>query len=577
MPPRNIAILAGIAFLAALSILLLWLRGEPAAHAPPPSAPAEPAPITRTVPVPATQAPPAPPVARPPARPVPDPIPALLDALQAAVEEKRWDDAAAGLASLAGRNLDASQEERRTRWSRRLTLRKAFAEGRFSLPVDINLRGIRHPLTPIQSNSFRTLKAGQEHRTPPQAGEVRYFSVTQMRSEDLAALLDQMEELGHDALSLPSAGPAEWALLERHPGIRRLHLQNCPQPVAATLPALARLRSLALEERRGSTVESLLRAATGLEELALKLTGNGEQPVPSGWIAALAGLPRLQHLALEDCALPRDLSPLRGARNLVSLHGRQATALAEALPGLKRLHGVDWSPALAAALAAQAGSLEELALSRTGSEDLSVLAQLGLLRRLSLGLVRPQPQDFGCLARISRLEELELRLSFPPETGSGDAATLGRLGAISSLRCLRLSGSGIDDAMLSACATIPSLRELDLSQLDRCGPAGLSALAAGRGLERLSLAHMKGVDGTALKHLIQKPGLRHLVLAYCTVTGDQVRALSSCGDLETLDLRHNPVLLSELQEAAGRWPRRPAQLLASEGKVRRGAPAVKAP
>jgi hypothetical protein len=209
--------------------------------------------------------------------------------LQAAVEGRRWEEADAAAARLEGRSLEAAQERRRATWLRRLGLRRALAAGRITPPMDCTYSHRPDPLAPGHFQGMGTVQAGRERRLSQQPGQAHYLSPRATNAR-LAELLDYLDDLGLDALSLQMAGREELALLAAHPGIRRLHLANYDEGKGPP-PSLASLRSLALDVRRGATVQALLAAAPGLEELSLVLTGNGEQPVGAGWVEAMARLP----------------------------------------------------------------------------------------------------------------------------------------------------------------------------------------------------------------------------------------------------------------------------------------------
>lgn len=215
-------------------------------------------------------------------------------------------------------------------------------------------------------------------------------------------------------LSLPSSGPLAHLLLEHHPLLPPAALEAVQR-----FPSLARLELHAAQVPEGAA--SVLAAITQLSSVRLR-TGKLCPPL----MAALAGLPRLQHLGLEVPRTPVTFGPwlAQFAGRLVSL--RVAAAL---LPGSL---GVDL-------LALSQLTALDLDSAETPLPPLQQLSALSALRALALrdrggcnhGAVAfpPAPAGFASLQRFRfRLGPGALaRLIFLPQIqGVGNAAIVRR-------------------------------------------------------------------------------------------------------------------------------------------------------
>lgn len=257
--------------------------------------------------------------------------------------------------------------------------------------------------------------------------------------------------------------------------------------VLATLPKLRWLSLAHCEQVRGEGIAALA-GLPMLEHLDLTYT-----QVASAALAELPRLPSLRELSLASC---------------LSFHGRSLVDVAK-LPGLR------WLSLRGCATVAAA--------------DVLHLAKLRELRWLDLqdccGRYRGQTMDLGGPAPVDE----------PTQDGIGvtDAAVAALTGL--PLQHLDLAGCvALTDAVGTSLAKFPGLEGLALGELPRLTGAVLPRLPAG--LVRLSLRESQGFTGPELAKLPKLPALRELDLSGLPLGSDQLVAVLANRDLQVLRL-----------------------------------------
>lgn len=169
----------------------------------------------------------------------------------------------------------------------------------------------------------------------------------------------------------------------------------------------------------------------------------------------------------------------------------------------------------------------ELRETQVTGEGLAPIEELAHLRTLVLLDRDIGEQGLRHLAMLSKLESLEL-------SGSLDDPGMKGLGALTSLRRLKLSHSGLDDRMASELAMLTQLRQLDLGGTSMTD-TGLSALTS---LAALRVLHLDGtrVTNRGLAHIGTLTALEELSLQGTDVVDAGVLHLAGLHNLHTLRL-----------------------------------------
>lgn len=260
------------------------------------------------------------------------------------------------------------------------------------------------------------------------------------------------------------------------------------------------------------------------------LLAAGRTEIQPAWLASLAALPNLTKVSVPHVPIGDG-----GAEQLARI------------PNLQEL---------------------ELAFDATLTDaGLAVIAGIPGLRSLSLrGCGQLTPAGLAALGKNTRLERLDLRLICGKTTAAPrqlPARLLSRIELMLATEMMLASkpGAGVDDAVLTALAALPALRELELAGCPSVTAAGLRALATtplrslgvsirsgdaaawiaemSPTIESLSLAWSTQVDDAALAAVATRlPHLRGLDLSQCAqITDAGLAVLLERTTLQRLDLR----------------------------------------
>lgn len=342
----------------------------------------------------------------------------------------------------------------------------------------------------------------------------------------------------------------------------------------------------------------VLAALTRLQDLNLyraELTNTG--------LAQLASLKQLEALDVRYSRVTAaGVAKLKSALPKARIEFSAGAQVSKALPSLSKLSGKSINLARSAvndshmkALSANK-QIEELNLEATEIGDLGLaeLAKLSNLRKLRLNATTVSDRGLAALAGMNQLEELSLAgtlvrnlAALPESLVSLDLSNLslsdeafGKLAALPKLRrvnlaytdlklrpipqlqALDLTGTEVDDAMLSTLAQMPELEELLISHgrftekgftalapltklrrfeavRTRLGPATGDTLKLFTKLERLNLDYT-AVNNAVIAQLASLP-LRELKLDSTNVTDAAVELLAKMPTLRELNLYHTTV------------------------------------
>jgi hypothetical protein len=285
---------------------------------------------------------------------------------------------------------------------------------------------------------------------------------------------------------------------------------------------------------------------------ALARAGELEAPLlpGAGLVVIRDSADRIVSVSLEDEKLSEGLLlRLKGAATLESLN-LKGTSLDDSLS--KSLSGIV--------------SLEVLNIAQTKVTDsgIAFLSQMPRLRTLKINGCDVTDAAIPYLARCGSLRSLD---------ASSTRITARRLAEIRSLSELVFFDATIDDAGVSAIATMPNLKVLRVRASD-FGVRGITALAQQNRLSTLTISgglDQKGVEALAglerLEELVLRvktdvppasfaflnhlPHLKKLDLAATTMTDGATRFVHGCNQLVELDLSDTKVTeagLAELSE-----------------------------
>jgi Leucine-rich repeat (LRR) protein len=111
---------------------------------------------------------------------------------------------------------------------------------------------------------------------------------------------------------------------------------------------------------------------------------------------------------------------------------------------------------------------------------------------------------------------------------------------LKGLTVLHLSDTRISDESLDIIGHFRRLRVLDVSgtRVSRRGVAQLTALHE---LCQLGLSDNRNIDDDALKHVVQLPGLTHLLIGETSVTDEGLRYIAQMRNLNHLELHRNEI------------------------------------
>jgi len=234
-------------------------------------------------------------------------------------------------------------------------------------------------------------------------------------------------------------------------GLEALGIDDVTAPgLLEALPRLERLTAIELVSLRGAPVDDAaakLLAATG----RLRSVELHAEPLGPAGVAALAGLPDLEELALRGSARLRaaHLAPLAGCARLTRLSLAQADGLEDAalahLTGLSRLEALDLT-----------------GCSGLGDAGVATLAGLPRLERLSLTRTHVGPDGLRSLVGAPALRELHLR-----GCPLASDATLAALAGSRTLRLLSVSSNQVTPKGLLALAGVASLTDVVLGNCDK--------------------------------------------------------------------------------------------------------------
>lgn len=318
--------------------------------------------------------------------------------------------------------------------------------------------------------------------------------------------------------------------------LERLQLELVGRP--SRLDGLPPVHELTLMGRvTDEVLESLARCAPGVEALSIDAQWSTEDGLKE-----LARLPRLQRLTVmravhgDGSFVGRCADAGSALRELVLDRGgltERALFGAADLRGLEALEVHEGECVTEDGLAAIVGApkLRDLALFTSelpeGGADL--LAE-GTIERLRLyGGTQLDARTLAAIARLPALTELGCTLRIE----SGARSALAELGHACRLERLRLRP--LNDDLLLGLASLPRLRDLDLSYESGISEQGFRALRDAPCLARLELTGRRTPPGE-LEAVAALPRLEALDLRGCRLTGG-LAGLSTARALDRLDLR----------------------------------------
>lgn len=264
--------------------------------------------------------------------------------------------------------------------------------------------------------------------------------------------------------------------------------------------------------------------------VATRLTRDTTQPAVDPTI----GEPVRVRTADEIATLPPGTTNVQA----VDLNANDLARLVERLPKLLRLELValsarrDRDPSdEGLAQIASLRELRELQIDSAGSltnRGLDRLADLPLLRKLSLVGLSGDDLKFSFLLQIPLLTELEIRSTLFVDPRQFDLVF-----GLTRLERLDLSGCAhVTTEQLRQIARLRKLRDLKLESHNGLDPT----IRAGGSRER---RRGFGVDQTVMDVIAALPALESLSLALCDVDDAAVEALAQSASLTRLDLRRN--------------------------------------
>lgn len=311
------------------------------------------------------------------------------------------------------------------------------------------------------------------------------------------------------------------------PGLRRLELRACTTLAAKDVLAVVRLKELRHLDLRDCQGSFRGQTASGFD------ANGAEEPPPP---PVQDGIGITDDVVAALAALPLQSLLLGGSESLTD-------AIGEPLARMTTLRVLDLSnlPKTSGALLANLpGRLESLVLDDNAQWTAAALRRLPPLPHLhELGLAALPNLDDATLHALLLGKQLHtLRVggsANPGKVGRGDrqppapSLTGAAIEAITAQRQLERLAVDHDTTWLRATgferlATMPKLRELDLTAAHHVGDAELAALAASRSLQVLDLRWCAGVRGKALATLAALP-LRELNLYGTPCDAGAVREL----------------------------------------------------
>jgi Leucine-rich repeat (LRR) protein/3',5'-cyclic AMP phosphodiesterase CpdA len=339
-----------------------------------------------------------------------------------------------------------------------------------------------------------------------------------LSDDELAEVLRRARDEQWHELALVSGWRAQRtdvSLGQEWPPERTFFIESLPDKTLSALPALDRLRALALVDLKlGTEGAKALGLLTGLTSLAL-----GSNEIGDEGAKALASLTSLTSLDLGG--------------NGIGDEGAKALGLLTSLTSLD-LGGNGIGDEGAKALASLTG-LTYLTLSDNGIGDEGAKALASLTRLTFLELFHSDVGDEGAKVFVSLTGLTSLNLSY---TGIGDEGAMA-LASLSSLTSLNLDGNGIGDEGAKSLASLTNLSSLVLGH-NRIGGEGAKALGSLTGLVYLDIGGNRiGEEGA--KALASLTRLTFLDLFHSGIGAEGARALASLTRLTALDLEGNGI------------------------------------
>ena len=258
------------------------------------------------------------------------------------------------------------------------------------------------------------------------------------------------------------------------------------------------------------------------------------------------------HLLGEDVNMDNIVATLAGKRwGTVTLADAQfssplmaSLSQATSIKSL-RLYGEDLSGHIPRLRRVNGLSQLHLGGSNLRLRDFEALAKLQQLRSLTL----PQETTLSILAakelaKLTNLESLSLRGT------EMDDASFQQLETLVNLQYLDIAQTRITDAGIQTIEKMPELRELNLLRYESQVPQQLTDKAAnsiGELTKLESLTLSGSISATGLAKIGELPNLTYLVIAFTSVSGDDLKALMdsdiehlsvSPGQLNEMGLRH---------------------------------------